>query len=82
MENSQNPSTRIRLVWIRPITAYGSTLPIISALRLSGVAISSSMLPRSRSRTAAIAVNIIMVMVRMMPISPGTMVTAERRSGL
>ncbi|MNF19040.1 hypothetical protein D3C80_2235110 [compost metagenome] len=57
-------------------------MPIISSLLLSGVVISSSMLPRSRSRTMATPVNITMVMVRMMPMRPGTMFTAERRSGL
>ncbi|MNN60773.1 hypothetical protein D3C81_1759750 [compost metagenome] len=76
------PSTSTSVVWMSPITAYGSTLPIISSLLLSGVAISSSMLPRSRSRTIATAVNITMVMVRMMPIRPGTMLIAERRCGL
>src|SRR3546814_6344817 len=47
--NSHMPSASTTVVWTRPITAYGSTLPTISSLRLSGVAISSSMLPRSRS---------------------------------
>ena len=62
--------------------AYGSTLPIINSPLVNGVAISNSMLPRSRSRTMATAVNITMVMVRMMPISPGTMLIAVRRCGL
>jgi hypothetical protein len=57
-------------------------LPTISSLRDTGVAISSSMLPRSRSRTTATAVNITRVMVRITPIRPGTMFTAERRCGL
>ena len=64
------------------MTAYGSTLPTISSLRLTGVAISSSMLPRSRSRTMATPVNSTIVIVRITPIRPGTMLIAERRSGL
>jgi hypothetical protein len=39
-------------------------------------------LPRSRSRTIAIAVNIVMVIVRITPISVGTICTAVRFSGL
>src|SRR5690606_1481899 len=80
--NIQMPRPRISVVWTTPMAAYGSTLATISSLRSSGVAISSSMLPCSRSRTIAIAVNMVMVIVRMMPISPGTMLTALRRSGL
>jgi hypothetical protein len=39
-------------------------------------------LPLSRSRTMAIEVKRTMVRVRISPQSPGTMKTAERRSGL
>ena len=37
---------------------------------------------RSRSRTSAMPVNITRVMVRIRPISPGTVLTGARRSGL
>jgi hypothetical protein len=46
------------------------------------VAISSSRLPRSRSRTTAADVKITIVMLRISPISAGTICTAVRRSGL
>ena len=57
-------------------------LPIINSIGLTGVLISISMLPRSLSRTMAAEVNMIMVMVRMMPTRPGTMLTSDRCSGL
>ncbi|MNN94185.1 hypothetical protein D3C81_2127680 [compost metagenome] len=57
-------------------------MPIISSIELTGVVMSSSRLPRSRSRTMAAEVNMIMVMVRITPSRPGTMLTAERRDGL
>ena len=57
-------------------------MPAISSQERIGVAISSSRLPRSRSRTIAAAVKITMVMVRITPISAGTICTAVRRSGL
>ena len=44
------------------MNTYGTSLPSISSNELAGVVISSSRLPRSRSRTIATAVNIIMVM--------------------
>ena len=57
-------------------------MPTISSPLDTGVVISNSRLPRSRSRTMAIAVNITMVMVRITPISPGTTLIAEIRRGL
>ena len=48
----------------------------------TGVVMSSSRLPRSRSRTMAMEVNSTMVKVRMTPMVPGTIITAERPSGL
>jgi hypothetical protein len=40
------------------------------------------MLPRSRSRTIATPVNSTIVIVRITPIRPGTILTSDRRSGL
>ena len=80
--NNHAPRIKTKVVWINPMPANGNTLPIINSLLLTGVAISNSMLPRSRSRTIETPVNITMVIVRMMPIRPGTMLIAERRSGL
>jgi len=54
----------------------------MSSAERTGVVISSSRLPRSRSRTSAIAVKITIVMLSITPISPGTTCTAVRRSGL
>jgi hypothetical protein len=54
----------------------------MSSNELAGVVISSSRLPRSRSRTIATAVNIIMVIDRITPIRAGTICTAVRFSGL
>ena len=65
-----------------PIATNGSTLPSVSSHGDTGVAISISRLPRSRSRTSAIAVNMTIVMVRITPTSPGTVLTGARRSGL
>ncbi|MCY1534434.1 hypothetical protein D9M68_698070 [compost metagenome] len=60
----------------------GSTLPMVSSQGDTGVVMSISMLPRSRSRTRAMAVNSTMVMVRITPTSPGTVFSGARRSGL
>ncbi len=60
----------------------GSTLPIVSSAGETGVAMRNSRLPRSRSRTIAIAVNSTIVIVRMTPMRPGTVFTGARRSGL
>ena len=57
-------------------------LPIMSSIVRTGVVINSSRLPRSRSRTIATAVNSTIVKVKITPIRPGTIMTAERRSGL
>jgi hypothetical protein len=54
----------------------------MSSAELTGVLMSNSRLPRSRSRTMATAVNRIIVIVRITPMSPGTMFTGVRRSGL
>ena len=61
---------------------FGFDIQSLIAQERTGVVISSSRLPRSRSRTMATAVNMVIVMVRMTPIRPGTVFTAERRSGL
>ena len=60
----------------------GRILPSVSSQGETGVAINISRLPRSRSRTSAMPVNITKVMVRITPIRPGTVLTGARRSGL
>ena len=64
------------------MNTYGISLPAMSSHERIGVVISSSKLPRSRSRTIAAAVKITIVMLRITPISAGTTCTAVRRSGL
>jgi hypothetical protein len=52
---------------------YGAILPAITSIGLTGMARRFSIVPRSRSRVTASAVIITMVMVRMTPSNPGTM---------
>ena len=56
-----------------PTPMNGSSLPIITSSGVTGMASRFSMVPRSRSRVTASAVMITMVMVRMVPTRPGTM---------
>ena len=65
-----------------PMNTYGTILPNMSSIGRTGVVMSISMLPRSRSRTIAAEVNMIMVMVRITATNPGTMCTTLRCSGL
>ena len=51
----------------------GSSLPIMTSSGVTGMASRFSMVPRSRSRVTASAVMITMVMVRIVPTRPGTM---------
>ena len=74
------PSTIVTCT--RPIATNGSTLPSVSSHGDTGVAISISRLPRSRSRTSAIAVNSTSVIVRITPTRPGTVFSGARRCGL
>ena len=76
------PSSSTTLTCARPMPTKGSTLPRVSSHGETGVAISISRLPRSRSRTRAMAVNSTIVMVRITPIRPGTVLIGARRSGL
>ena len=64
------------------MTMKGRILPRISSARVAGVTWSCSSVPRSRSRTIALAVNWMSVKVRMIAISPGMMKRDVRRSGL
>ncbi|MCY1277213.1 hypothetical protein D9M70_259010 [compost metagenome] len=80
--NSSRPTSRITVTCTRPMPTKGSTLPMVSSQGDTGVVMSISMLPRSRSRTRAMAVNSTMVMVRITPTSPGTVFSGARRSGL
>jgi hypothetical protein len=57
-------------------------LPSITSIGPTGMASRFSMVPRSYSRVTARAVIITMVMVRMMPSRPGTMLKRVMPSGL
>ncbi len=80
--NSSMPVSRMMVVCTSPTATYGSSLPIINSIGRTGVVISSSRLPRSRSRTRDTAVKITIVRLRITPINAGTICTAVRRSGL
>ena len=68
--------------WKTPITTKGAIFPRMSSMRVTGVTWSCSSVPRSLSRTIAIAVNWMSVNVRMIAMRPGMMNVAVRRSGL
>ncbi len=60
----------------------GAILPSMTSSGRAVVASRLSMVPRSRSRVTAIAVIITSVIVRMVPIRPGTMLYSLAPSGL
>jgi hypothetical protein len=57
-------------------------LPNITSTGLIGIDSRFSMVPRSTSRVTDSAVKISMVMVRMVPTRPGTMLSREEAAGL
>jgi hypothetical protein len=57
-------------------------LAIINSNELTGVVINNFKLPCSDSRTIATLVNSTIVMVKITPNSPGTILIAERWAGL
>ncbi len=61
---------------------YGTILPVITSSTVAGVASRFSIVPRSRSRVIASPVIITIVIVRITPISPGTMLYCVIASGL
>ena len=68
--------------WIKPISTYGTILPVITSSGLAGVASRFSIVPRSVSRVIASPVISTIVIVRITPISPGTMLYCVIASGL
>ncbi|MNL25684.1 hypothetical protein D3C87_1471720 [compost metagenome] len=68
--------------WIRPMKMYGTILPEMTSSGCTGVASRFSIVPRSRSRVIARPVIITIVMVRITPIRPGTMLYWVMPSGL
>src|SRR6266498_753068 len=61
---------------------FGMIFPSRSSQRRMGLTISASSVPFSRSRTTETAMAVMVVCIRRAPMSPGTMNTAESRSGL
>ncbi len=61
---------------------YGTILPVITSSGRSGIASRFSIVPRSRSRVMARPVIITSVIVRITPMSPGTMLYCVSDSGL
>ena len=64
------------------MTMYGAILPTKTSRGRNGMTASCSMVPAWRSRTTPRAVATVPTKTRMMPHSPGIMMTAVRRSGL
>ena len=56
-----------------PISAYGSSLPVISSQRASGVTLSCSSVPISFSRTIAIADRLVVITSSRSATMPGIM---------
>ena len=67
---------------MKPTNTYGMILPSMISTGVIGIASSASMVPRSISRVTDKAVKISIVMVRMVPTSPGTMLSAVSAAGL
>ena len=79
---TKRAASRMIDAWMRPIAMYGMILPVITSSGVSGIASRFSIVPRSRSRVIARPVIITSVIVRITPISPGTMLYCVIDSGL
>ena len=75
-------TTRAIVIWPYATRRFGMILPSSSSQRRIGLTTSASSVPRSRSRTIAMAMTLTVVCIRRAPISPGTMKMADTRSGL
>src|SRR2546428_507657 len=73
---------RAIVIWPYATRRFGMILPSSSSQRRIGLTTSASSVPRSRSRTIAMAMTLTVVCIRRAPISPGTMKMADTRSGL
>ena len=65
-----------------PMNAYGSSLPVISSQRASGVTLSCSSVPISFSRTIAIADRFVVITSSSSATMPGIMKSRLSRRGL
>jgi len=72
----------IKVACTKPTMTYGTILPNMISTGLIGIDSRLSMVPRSISRVTESAVKISMVMVRMVPTSPGTMLSRDEAAGL
>jgi hypothetical protein len=82
MSKSTFPSTRITVICTYPTSTNGRIFPSMRLVLLSGVTMSCSRVPRSRSRTIAMLVMSRSVSERSTPMIPGTMYASVRIAGL
>ena len=80
--NHQWPMASTSRVSMKARMTYGRILPTTSSHGRMGVTMSCSIVPRSRSRTIAVAVRMEVMANRIMPITPGIMKYELTRSGL
>ena len=66
----------------KPTMTYGTILPSMISTGVIGMESRLSMVPRSISRVTESAVKISIVMVRMVPTRPGTMLSEVLAAGL
>ena len=66
----------------KPTMTYGMILPSMISTGVIGIDSRFSIVPRSISRVTESAVKISIVMVRMVPTSPGTILSWVRPAGL
>ena len=81
--SNQNTATSVtRITSNMPMRAYGSNLPTISSQRASGVTLSCSSVPTSRSRTMAMADRLVVTTSSSSATMPGTMKSRLSSRGL
>ncbi len=73
MPNTSSMTGSVSVTSANPTTMNGISLPATSSLARSGVTMSCSIVPCSRSFTRAMLVTTIVVTSRRTPITPGTM---------
>ena len=80
--NRNLAAVRMIAACTKPTMMYGTILPAITSSGVTGVASRFSNVPRSRSRVTANAVIITIVICRITPSSPGTMLYCVMPSAL
>ena len=67
---------------VMPMQRYGTSLPSMSPAGLNGLTSNCSSVPRSRSRTKAMAAATVVPICKTTPITPGTKKFGARMAGL